>query len=220
MERRDLLTQLTERIAAIHRDHPLRVAIDGVDAAGKTMLADELAGSLQTAGRPVIRATIDGFHNPAAIRRRRGTKSPEGYYRDSFNHDLLVEWLLQPLGPDGSRRYRRAAFDYRSDTPVDAPLETADADAVLLFDGVFLLRPELREYWDYSIFLRVDFAVTLQRALVRDRALFGSEEEIRARYRQRYIPGQQLYRTEARPERWATIVIDHNDPQNPEIVSG
>lgn len=43
-----------------------RVGIDGVDGAGKTCLADELAGVLQAQGAPVIRASVDGFHRPRA----------------------------------------------------------------------------------------------------------------------------------------------------------
>jgi uridine kinase len=42
---------------------------------------------------------------------------------------------------------------------VVAPEEYADADAILLFDGIFLHRPELRPYWDFSIFLAVNFNI-------------------------------------------------------------
>lgn len=94
--REPLLLVLAHRISAIERTHPVRVAIDGVDAAGKTTLADELVASIETLGRPVIRASIDGFHNPAEIRYRRGRGSPEGYFRDSFNRAGLVEVLLAP----------------------------------------------------------------------------------------------------------------------------
>jgi len=49
-------------------------------------LADVLAAPLARLGRPVIRASIDGFHNPGAIRYARGKFSPEGYYFDSFDY--------------------------------------------------------------------------------------------------------------------------------------
>ena len=42
MERSVVLDELAKRITQIQLDHPVRVAIDGVDAAGKTILADEL----------------------------------------------------------------------------------------------------------------------------------------------------------------------------------
>ena len=107
MKRSQLLDYLADRIIEIKRPHPVRVALDGPDAAGKTTLAEELVAPLQGRGRPVIRASIDGFHNPASIRYARGPMSPEGYYYDSFNYQTLVESLLAPLGPGGSRRYCR-----------------------------------------------------------------------------------------------------------------
>jgi uridine kinase len=216
--RQQVLDELARQISALRLPHPTRVAIDGVDAAGKTTLADELAGVVTRLGRPVVRASIDGFHNPQATRRRRGSLSPEGYFYDSFNYDALTESLLQPLGPGGARSYRRAAFDFRSDQPVAAEIEQAPADAVLLLDGVFLLRPELREHFDYSVFVRADFAVTTARAESRDLILFGNVDEVRRRYRERYVPGQELYLREAQPERWASVVLDNNDPANPRIA--
>jgi uridine kinase len=218
MSREELLARLAARIAAVRRDHPVRVAVDGVDASGKTTLANALTGPLEALGRTVIRASIDGFHNPASVRRARGPDSPEGYYRDSFDHAALVRILLEPFGPGGSLRYRRAVFDFRSDSPVNARLETAAPDSILLFDGVFLLRPELRPYWDFSIFVRADFKTTLKRALDRDAGLFGTAHETKARYERRYIPGQMIYLEEAHPERNASVVVDNNDPANPRIV--
>ena len=216
-ERRELLRSLAASIVSISRPHPVRVAIDGVDAAGKTTLADELAPLIEALGRPVIRASVDGFHNPAAVRRRRGAASPEGYFEDSFNYEALREVLLRPLGPGGSRVFKRAVFDFRSDLPVDARSEQVADDAILLLDGVFLLRPELREYFDSSVFVRADFDVTLARAERRDVDLFGSSEEVRRRYTERYIPGQRIYLATVQPERWASIVVDNNDPRRPSI---
>jgi uridine kinase len=217
MSRHELVLELTLRISRIACTHPVRVAIDGVDAAGKSTLADELVAPLERLGRPVIRASIDGFHNPAAVRYRRAESSGEGYFRDSFNYPVLIEALLHPLGPGGDRRYRRAVFDFRVDAPVAAPLEEGPEDAVLLFDGVFLLIPELRPYWDYSIFVRAAFEVTVARAEIRDRELFGSSSKTRDRYEQRYVPGQRLYLSEVDPERHASVIVDNDDVTRPTL---
>jgi len=135
MKRSQLLDYLTDQIIEIKRAHPVRVALDGPDAAGKTTLAQELVAPLQGFGRPVIRASIDGFHNPACNRHARGPASPEGYYYDSFNYQALAEFLLTPLGPRGSRRFRTAVFDYRTDSDVEMDTCIAEEDAILLFDG-------------------------------------------------------------------------------------
>jgi len=214
MTRSELINRLTELILGVHCPHPVRVAIDGIDTAGKTTLADELAEPLRRAGREVIRASIDGFHNPREIRYRRGAYSPEGYYHDSFNYHTLTTMLLRPLGPDGSRQYQTAKFNFRADSPVSSEVHTAPPDAILLFDGVFLLRPELGEYWDFSIFVDIDFETVLQRASVRDQDLFGSAEEVRRRYLTRYLPGQYLYLTAVRPVKKVDVIIHNNTPEN------
>jgi uridine kinase len=208
MKRSQLLEELASRIVHIQQIHPLRVAIDGPDAAGKTSLAQELAAQLQAHGRPVIRSSIDGFHNPAGIRYRRGETAPDGYYHDSFNYDALVKFLLVPLGPGRSRQYRRAVFDFRTDSASQTAVETAEVNSILLFDGVFLLRAELLQYWDFTIFVDAAFEVRLARAEKRDAVLFRSVEEVRRRYEQRYIPGQKLYFDECRPKERATVVVD------------
>jgi uridine kinase len=208
------LAALADRILVVRRAHPLRVAVDGVDAAGKTVLAGELAAALAARGRPVIHASIDGFHRPRAERLRRGADSPEGFYLDSFDHAKAVELLLEPLGPGGSRRFRRAAFDSRTDAPVEAPLEEAPADAVLVVDGIFLQRPELEGYWDYRIFVAASFETTVRRAEARD-AFLGDPAAVRARYARRYVPGQRLYLEACRPEARADVVVENDDPASP-----
>lgn len=221
MLRLGLLKALTSRIVAIRCDHPVRVAIDGVDAAGKTTLADELIEPIRAHGRPVIRASIDGFHNPRAVRYQRGASSATGYYQDSFNYEALKATLLDPLGPNGSRKIRVAAFDFRADSEVLPPLRMASECAVLLFDGVFLQRPELSGLWEMVIWVGADFNVTVPRALARaGRQDNLRPEELRAlqrQYQERYVPGQKLYIKECRPHERAHIVVRNDDFQNPEL---
>jgi uridine kinase len=214
----DLIGWLAARIDSTPRPHPLCVAVDGVDAAGKTTLADELVVPLAARGRPIIRASIDGFHRARVDRHRRGAESPEGYFLDSFDHDAIQANLLIPLGPVGTRRYRTAAFDHRTDQAVQVPQQVAPPQAVLIFDGVFLLRPELNGSWDFRIFVAVDFEITLARAIERDRALLGGPAAAELRYRRRYISGQQIYLRAVRPLELADAVIDNSDPSKPRVL--
>jgi uridine kinase len=218
MERTTLVNYLATLVLQVEKSHPVRVGIDGPDAAGKTTLAEELVGPIEARGRPVIRASVDGFHNRAAVRHRRGAGSPEGFYRDSFDYAALAASLLIPLGPGGSRQYRTAVFDHRTDSEVQVSSRVAEANTVLLFDGVFLLRPELAGYWDLTVFVGASFETTLARAERRDAALFGGVDGVRERYRERYIPGQRLYYAEARPQERADVVIDNDDPRNPSVT--
>ena len=219
MTRRALISELVDAISHVHRPHPIRIAIDGVDAAGKTTLADELVEPLEQLDREVIRASMDGFHNPATLCYQKGDPSPEGYFRDSFNLAALIDSLLAPLGPRGNRQYRRTFFDHRLDATLECSVDKATQRAVLLFDGVFLLRDELRPFWDFSIFVRASFEVAVARAELRDREFACDEAGVRRRYVERYVPGQRLYFAEARPERRADFVVDNDDPERPSIVS-
>ena len=214
MRRSELLETLTENILAIKHDRPLLVAVDGIDAAGKTVLAGELADKLKDIGASVIESSIDGFHNPRVTRYKRGAESPEGYYRDSFNLAALKMLLLDPL-KTGDLRYKARFFDYTLDKGTSAPLVEAEPGSILVFDGVFTHQPELRVYWDYSIYLHIDEEESIRRGISRNP---GDEEEARRRYMVRYIAGQRLYQAEVEPRKYANIVIDNNDPENPLIL--
>ncbi|HVJ28923.1 MAG TPA: uridine kinase [Gammaproteobacteria bacterium] len=218
MMRTQLLEQLATSITAVRLAHPTRVAIDGVDGSGKTTLADELVEPVQRAGRAVIRASVDGFHNPRAVRYTRGPDSPEGYFLDSFDYATLKLELLDPLGPTCDARFRAAAFDYRLDRPVESPRRVAPRDAVLLFDGVFLSRPELQASWDLAIWLDVPFEITVERAIARDARAGGDAAVTRGKYKDRYVPGQRLYLEQCRPRDRADIVVDNSVFNRPQIV--
>ena len=214
-----LLTELARHL----RDDParatqrtLRVGIDGVDGAGKTHFSDELAQVLEAAGVPVVRASVDGFHRPRVQRYGRGRSSPEGFYHDSYDYDALWQLLLSPLGPEGEGSYQAAAFDVTTDRPLALPVQQATQGSILLFDGLFLHRPELRQFWDASIFLRVPFDVSISRGASRGEG-YGSPDPVAAS-NARYIGGQKLYFAEAQPEQHATFVVDNSDLNGPYVT--
>ncbi len=209
-----ILEDLGRTIGALGRSGRVLVAFDGPDASGKTMLAHHLADVLT---RPTLRASIDGFHHPQSVRMVRGMDSPHGYYYDSFDHAALEEHLLKPFAR-GDPTVRTRVFDLPSDSPVDSEPVLVPQYCTLLLDGVFLLRPELRHWWNLSIYLHVPEEVTLHRAKARDAVVFGSPEAVEARYRARYFPGQALYREEAKPQHAAHIVLDNSDHKAPVVL--
>jgi len=212
---------LVEEIASYirHYETPqvLRVGVDGVDGVGKTAFADMLARAIEARGRAVIRASVDGFHNPGKVRYRRGRASPVGFYLDSYDYVALRKVLLDPLGPDGSRTYCPAIFDHVTDTPLPMRMLVADPASVLVFDGIFLHRPGLRDVWDLSIFLDAPFDVTIPRGA--GRGVGWGSPDVHAPLNQRYIEGQRLYLRESEPQALANFVIDYSDFANPIVVA-
>ena len=218
MNRQELIQQLTAIIEKNQKNHPFCVGIDGASASGKTFLADSIADSLKSKAMHVIRASVDGFHNPKAVRYQKGCNSAEGYYKDSFNNKAIIDNLLTPLGKKGSLQYKKAIFDFKTDKQIVCLPEIALPRSVLIMEGIFLFRPELVQYWDLKIFLDVTSSTVIARAITRDKYYLGSEQEIIDKYHQRYIPGENIYFQEAHPKHTADIVIDNNDFENPVIV--
>jgi uridine kinase len=214
--RLDLISRLAASIVGLGRGR-LRVGVDGVDGAGKTMFGAELATSIRSLGRPVVEASIDSFHRPRIERYRRGRSSPEGFYRDSYDLDRFLAQLLEPLSAGGSGVHRRSAFDVDHDLPVVGQAELAGPDSVLILDGLFLHRAELRDHWDFSILLDVDFAISIPRCALRDSGVGSADPN--APSNRRYVEGQRIYFRDAEPRRHASVVIDNNDLGHPRIVS-
>jgi uridine kinase len=212
--RQQVLEVVAARILKTSSPYVLRVAIDGVDGAGKTTFADELAEVLGASGREVIRASVDGFHHPKEVRYRLGRGSPEGFYRDSYDYGAFKSLLLDPLSPGGSGRYRVAVHDVELERPVTVAEKWAEPGAILVIDGIFLHRPELRDCWDVSVWLGVAFSVSVPRMAARD----GNSPDPHAPEHRRYVEGQKLYLLEATPQQRATFAIDNNDVDAPFIV--
>ncbi len=210
------LQVLCERISEQAGAGILRVAITGVDGVGKTCLADVLATRLGQTGHDVIRAGIDGFHNPRAQRYARGRDSPEGFFRGSIDLPALHRVLLDPLSPGGDGRYRTIWFDHVADKKVETKTQVAPARAILIFDGIFLMQPALLRYWDLTIFLKAPFAATFARLAARD----GTDPDPDAASNRRYRDGQVLYMNECDPEKRADILVDYTDLDNPVILKG
>ena len=212
--RRAVLDEVADVVVEIPVSEVVRVGIDGIDGAGKTVFADELADVLRGRGRRVVRASVDGFHHPTRVRYRQGRNSPRGYFEDSYDYARLREVLLDPMSPGGSRRYVTAIHDIVEERPVDIEARVATVGSVLVFDGIFLHRPELVDYWDCSVFLHVEREVARERMATRD----GTPGAPDAEESPRYVEGQRIYLDTCRPAAVASIVIDNDVLDQPRIV--
>jgi uridine kinase len=219
VERANVLEQLAKLIALVKLPHPTRVAIDGRTGSGKTTFANELGKVLQDFGHDVIRTSIDGFHRPRSERYARGRLSPEGYYYDARDLAAIRNLLLDPLGAMGNRRYRTASFDLYADLALEqSPIEAA-SDAILVVDGTFLQRSDLRDGWDLTVFLETSEDVAEQRGLSRDLLNGGGDQALmRDLYAQRYRPAYKIYEKECRPVESADAVVKNDTIARPVLT--
>lgn len=212
------VSKLAERIAGLNPDLPLRVAVDGRTASGKTTLAGEMAEAINALGRPTIYASIDSFHRPKAERYRRGRMSAEGYYRDGRDLEAVISLLLAPLADAGTRLIRTESFDLEADQAIEAEPWKAPENAVLIVDGTFLQRPELAPHWDAVIYVDTNPELCLERGIARDSARMGGSQQVRRTYTMRYQPAYDLYEHEADPMRTADVIFTNDDPTHPHMT--
>ena len=208
--RTSTIAAVADRIVSLRLDHPVRVAVDGRTASGKTTFADELARAISNAGKTVIRTSVDGFHQRAAVRHRQGRFSPDGYYEDARDLAAIRSLLLEPLGPGGDRTYVTQTFDLEHDQPVEPQIERTVDDAVLIVDGTFLQRTELRSAWDFVVFLDVSEDEAHRRGVERDGASLGGQAGASELYSRRYAPAFARYELECNPADGADVVIDNS----------
>jgi uridine kinase len=194
-------------LAASRHAQRLLVAIDGVDASGKTTFAEWLAEALRSCGRSVQLIHADDFMHVSSVRHRRGRNSPEGYFYDSYDYESLTRCVLEPLSASGEGWFRAGVVDRVRDVVMHGPVQYADQQMMTIVEGLFLLRDELVEWWDYSVFLDVDTQTSLTRKERRDGLVLESSDPLT----RRYVEGQGFYLERCQPRERATWVLDNVD---------
>ena len=204
-----VLDRLVEMIDALGARR-LRVAIDGLTAAGKTSLGHELARGLADRGRPVLRASLDDFKRPWSERHLYDRLSGEGYYRNAFDREAACTLLLEPADPAADGIVALCSIDPITQIDHAAVKSVMPANGVLIVDGVFAYRPEINHYWDLRIWIDVDPELSVRRGIERDAAMDGSAE--------RYLAAELLYEQEVDPRAFVEVIVDNTDFDHPRLV--
>ncbi len=156
MDPADAVRAACELVAA--RPAVVIVAIDGAGGAGKSTLARGIAAALRKAA--VVRA--DDFYRPLHGDAR-AVADPEYAYGNCFEWQRLRDAALVPLRAGGVARYQRR--DWTSGRL--AEWVTLAPAKVVVIDGVYSSRPELRPHLDPAIFVDAPRDLRRQRMLAR-----------------------------------------------------
>ncbi|HWM34549.1 MAG TPA: uridine kinase [Pseudolysinimonas sp.] len=211
-ERRAVMDALADEILHNYGHGRVMVAIDGVDGSGTTAFAADLVERLERRGHAAFQARIDDFHAPAEKRYARGETSGAGRYEDSYDYSAFRRVLVEPFRLAGSTGFVTAFWDWRRDQPIEPTWLTAPADAILVVNGVFLQRPELRGLFSYRVWLDVPFDDAWQRLVQADPA--AHDDTARARSE----AGMKLYLKAVKAAELATAVYDNRDPDHPRRI--
>lgn len=164
----------------------------------------------------VVVLHADDFLNPSSIRHARGRTSPLGFFLDTYDYKAFVKRVLDPLGPEGNGAYASRSYDLNRDARLEPEWQLASPEAVVIVEGMFLHRIELRNRWVASVFLDVPFEETAKRMAARD----GTNVDPEHPSMHRYVEGQRIYFAREQPWERATYVVDNTDFFDPRIIGG
>jgi uridine kinase len=182
----DLAGAIIDRRRMLALEQPMLVAISGIDASGKGTLAAELTAHLREHNLEVEPVGADTWLTP-------------------------LEQLDLDRDPGGEFYRRAIRFDemFRRIEALEAERPSLD---VILAEGIFLFKPELRHRYDLSIWLDCGFETALERALARNQEGLPADRLIDD-YRRIYFPAQETHLSRDFPIDFAGI-IHPNETQN------
>jgi uridine kinase len=207
---------VVERIAEVRaRVAPARsvlVAVSGIDASGKGFVTARLAEALRGRALRVAAINVDGWLN-LPDRRFSAVDPGAHYYRHAIRFDTLFAELILPLR---ERRSLRVEVDHAEETSTAylRRLHAYDDIDVILLEGILLLKPELRGYYDLSVWIECSFATALERALPRAQEGLSPQDTIRV-YETTYFPAQRIHFARDDPRQAATLIVDNDLPRPP-----
>ena len=199
------------RARARGRRRALLVAMSGIDGSGKTTLSARLAELLEDRGLRTARITLDPWHTPWAMRYNAADPGRH-FYQHAFRFGELFERLIEPLRRRRSITLALPLIRLVDDAWVEHTFEFADIDVILL-EGIFLLRRDLRRRYDLAFWVECSFETALTRALTRNQE-GRSEARLREDYARIYFAAQQIHMARDAPERHADGIL-FNDSGRP-----
>lgn len=212
--------QLVEELADLLQGRkqpgrPLVAGLTGMDTSGKSQLATALAAEFGRRGADHQLVRIDDFHRPRAVRYRSDLPEAEAYYHHSIDFGRAAEELLRPVREDGRLSAELTLLDLPTDTYTLTRTYEVGPETIVLVEGVFLFRAEIRDLIDLFVYLDVAEDVVLARGRLRDVPSQG--EEVMGKYHTKYLPAQRAYLAEHPPTEHAEVIVDNSDWAAPAV---
>ncbi|UWX56357.1 hypothetical protein NYZ99_09215 [Maribacter litopenaei] len=219
MSEKETFELITNRILSIQKDKrkPVRIAINGIEGTGKTVMAEKLTEYLNSKNIRAIQVSIDGFHFNKEVRYKQGRDSAKGYYEDSYDEIAFVEKVLKSSQSEFPN-YTSATHDLETDEYLNLEPIELENNTVLITDGAYLFKPNYRTHWDLKIYLKTSFEIAMKRGIERDKNSLGGIDLTKEKYEKRYHKSSRMYLNENEPEKIADIIIDNSDFNNLKII--
>ncbi len=179
---------LFQKLDRMLKDGPVNLAIDGGSANGKTTLGNLLAR----------RYDCNVFHMDDFFLRPE-QRTPERFAEPGGNVDRerFLEEVLIPLRKGETVSYRR--FDCSTFTLTEPVF--IQPERLNVIEGAYSMHPELEEYYNLSVYLKVSPELQKQRILKRN------TPELAKRFFEEWIPMEQRYFKELKVKERCDMVL-------------
>ncbi|MEH7121676.1 P-loop NTPase fold protein [Bacillus sp. JJ1773] len=181
------------------------LGIDGLGGSGKTTFTSSLEKDLRNKGMKISVLHIDDFIHPKSVRYNDAISDWECYYHLQWRYGYLISEILSPIQMGHPINKQIELYDKEKDEYLLNHLKI-DLDTILIIEGVFLQREEVRPFLDYVIYIDVPKEDRLKRVLKRD-LYIGDETAILTKYEKRYFPAEDQYVSKCDPAKNADWTI-------------
>ncbi len=204
VELEDAVQMIADARRATPSHRALLVAVSGIDGAGKSYWSAQLVQALQSAGHRAGVVNIDLW---LALPAERFDPARPGrnFYERGIRFDQMLADLVRPMQQARSLHANIEAADATmADRYRQRTIALEDLD-VLVIEGVFLLKRELRDEIDLRIWIDCTFDTALERALDRGQECLPAREVVRD-YHTIYFPAQQIHFEIDEPKACADLI--------------
>jgi uridine kinase len=192
------------------------IAVSGIDASGKGQVTARLAEALEATRLRTAVLGVDGWlHLPAV--RFDPARPAERFYQCAIRFDEMFRTLVLPFRAARACRLDAWFTDETADSYRPYRYEFGDTDVILL-EGIFLLKPAFRGYYDASYWVDCTFETALERAVRRGQEGLPPAETVRA-FHTIYFPAQRLHLAKDAPRAAANAILV-NDPRLADLDAG
>ncbi|MFI7588320.1 uridine kinase [Spongisporangium articulatum] len=177
--------------------------MDGPVEADTRALADDVAGLLEARAVPVARVSAGDFLRGRSVRLEYGRDDPEAMYRLWYDTDALRREVLDPFEPGGRGTWLPRLRDPETDRAYRENLRDVVPGAVVVLDGRFLLRDDVRWSLDLTVHLDVSAAARARRVPAEEAA--------------RLLPAWERYLDDVEPAARADLTVRFDHPDRPAL---
>ncbi|TYS59575.1 AAA family ATPase [Sutcliffiella horikoshii] len=170
----------------------LIVGVDGCGGSGKSTLANRLKDKFSN----VTIVHMDDFYLPSSqIIKSTPEKKPIGA---DFDWKRVLNQVLEPISQNLEGRYQR--YDWEKDKLTE--WHTVPIEGIVVVEGVYSIREELANKYDYTVWVECPREIRLSRGLERD------GKEALEMWENNWMISEGIYVKEHKPHERADIIFN------------